>query len=87
MVKTLKRLQDVLGLHQDRAVQIDHLASLAPDLAAVPRGPDALLSLGALVDKLDAEQHEARSDFAGRFAAFAAKDQRKLVHRTFRMPA
>jgi len=87
MVKTLKRLQDVLGLHQDRAVQIAHLGSLAPDLAVVPDGPDALLSLGALIDRLAAEQHEARADFAERFAAFAAKDQQRLVHRTFRMPA
>ena len=39
MVKTLKGLQDVLGTHQDREVQADHLRSLADELAGVVGGP------------------------------------------------
>ena len=84
MVKTLKGLQDVLGLHQDREVQADHLRALADELASKVGGPEALLVLGVLVDQLDAEQHAARDHFAERFAAFAADGQRKLVSRTFR---
>jgi CHAD domain-containing protein len=87
MVKTLKGLQDVLGTHQDREVQADHLRSLADELAGVVGGPEALLVLGVLVDRLEAEQRAARSHFAERFAAFAAKDQRKLVSATFRGPS
>jgi hypothetical protein len=35
------------------------------------------------VDRLDAEQHEARDAFAARFAAFAAPDQQALVAKVF----
>lgn len=84
MVKTLKGLQDVLGTHQDRAVQVESLRALGPELAKRPDGPNALLALGTLVDRLEHEQEEARSQFAERFAPFAAKDQRSLVDTTFR---
>jgi CHAD domain-containing protein len=83
MVKTLKGLQDVLGTHQDREVQADHLRELADELATQVGGPEALLVLGVLVDRLDAEQHAARAHFAERFAAFASPEQRRLVKRTF----
>ena len=84
MVKTLKGLQDVLGTHQDRAVQVESLRALGPELAARPDGPDALLALGTLVDRLEREQADARAHFAERFAPFAAKAQRSLVDTTFR---
>jgi CHAD domain-containing protein len=83
LVKSLKGLQDVLGTHQDREVQADHLRELADELASEVGGPEALLVLGVLVDRLDAEQHAARAGFAERFAAFASGDQRTLVARTF----
>jgi CHAD domain-containing protein len=83
MVRTLKGLQDVLGVHQDREVQADHLRGLADELAQQVGGPEALLVLGVLVDRLEAEQHAARDRFARAFAAFASADQRKLVTRTF----
>jgi len=87
MVKTLKALQDVLGTHQDREVQADHLRALADELAGVVGGPEALLVLGVLVDRLGAAQQAARDDFAARFAAFAAPGQRKVVASTFRGPS
>jgi CHAD domain-containing protein len=83
MVRTLKGLQDVLGIHQDREVQADHLRSLADELAQQVGGPEALLVLGVLVDRLAAEQHAARDRFGRAFEAFASSDQRKLVSRTF----
>jgi CHAD domain-containing protein len=86
MVSTLKGLQDVLGSHQDCEVQADQLRALAGELAGEPGGPDALLALGVLVDKLAGQQRSARGQFAERFAAFSAPDQRKLVKTTFRGP-
>jgi CHAD domain-containing protein len=83
MVRSLKGLQDVLGVHQDREVQASYLRDLAGELAKTTGGPAALLALGVLVDRLDAEQHEARDAFAERFAAFAAADQRALVGEVF----
>lgn len=84
MVRALKSLQDVLGTHQDREVQADALRSLAPDLAGMEGGPDALLALGAVVDRLGAEQRAARERFAERFADFASPERRALVAETFR---
>jgi CHAD domain-containing protein len=83
MVRSLKDLQDMLGVHQDREVQAAYLRGLAGELASRTGGPAALLALGVLVDRLDAEQSEARGAFAARFAAFAAADQQALVAKVF----
>ena len=83
MVRTLKGLQDVLGRHQDREVQVALLRSLAPEVAKSERGEDALMALGALIARLAEDAQAARGEFAGRFAEFAAKPQRRLVKETF----
>ncbi len=84
MVASLKDLQDVLGTHQDREVQAGQLRELAVELAGQTGGPEALLALGVLVDRLSEQQHEARDGFADRFAAFSAPDRRRIVKATFR---
>ena len=38
MIKSLKALQDVLGRHQDREVQVATLTSLRDEVAALPGG-------------------------------------------------
>jgi CHAD domain-containing protein len=83
MVKTLKQLQDVLGDYQDISVQTELLRGLRDELAAEPGGPAALIALGAVLDALAAGQEDARAHFAGRFASFAAPEQRALVRDTF----
>jgi CHAD domain-containing protein len=84
MVASLKDLQNVLGTHQDKEVQAAQLRELAVELAGQTGGPEALLALGVLVDRLGEQQHEARDSFAERFAAFSAPERRKLVRATFR---
>jgi CHAD domain-containing protein len=81
MIKALKALQDVLGRHQDFEVQADTLRGLTGEVAAHAGGPDALLAMGALIDRLSREQHRARTEFAAQFAAFA--EWRKPVKATF----
>jgi CHAD domain-containing protein len=83
MVKTLKSLQNTLGRFQDRQVQAETLRGLRDDVAALEGGAAALMAMGLLVDRLEAEQAEARAEFGERFAAFAAKPQRRLVKDTF----
>ncbi len=83
MIKTLKSLQDVLGQHQDREVQIAMLRALADDVGVLPGGSRALMAMGALSWRLEEDAAELRAEFAGVFKAFAAKDQRKLVKDTF----
>ena len=83
LVSTLKDLQSVLGRFQDRAVQIELLEEVRDELATEPGGPSALMAAGAALDALTADQHEARDEFAARFADFAGKPQRKLVRNAF----
>jgi CHAD domain-containing protein len=83
MVRTLKSLQDTLGRFQDREVQATTLRGLRDEVAAVENGPAALMAMGLLIERLEAEQAAARAEFAERFAAFAAKPQRRLVKDTF----
>jgi CHAD domain-containing protein len=83
MIKTLKGLQDVLGRHQDREVQIALLRSLGPEVGEASGGDAALMAIGALVARLGEDEGAARGEFAGRFAEFASKDQRRLVKETF----
>ncbi|HMG42012.1 MAG TPA: CHAD domain-containing protein [Acidimicrobiales bacterium] len=76
LVSVLKELQDVLGRHHDREVQRKRLRALAPELAQRPGGADALLAMGSLIDRLEADQRAARADVAERFVAFAQLDPR-----------
>ncbi len=83
MIKTLKGVQDVLGRHQDREVQKATLRALREDVAREPAGPAALMAMGVLVEHLSDDGRRARGEFAATFAAFAGRDQRRLVAETF----
>jgi CHAD domain-containing protein len=83
MVRVLKSLQDCLGRHQDREVQIATLRSLGEEVADEPGGAAGLMAMGMLVERLKDEEVAARAEFAERFAAFASKSQRQLVRDTF----
>ena len=83
MIKALKALQDVLGRHQDREVQIALLRSVSDEVASRPGGPAALMAIGVLIDRLSADERQARVDFAERFGDFASRAQRTLVKETF----
>jgi CHAD domain-containing protein len=84
LIATLKSLQDTLGRFQDREVQADTLRSLGEKLLARDDGAAALMAMGVLVERLERDQAAARSQFAARFAALAAKPTRALVERAFR---
>ncbi len=83
MIKALKGLQDVLGRHQDREVQVAALHGLRDEVAPLPGGAAALMAMGALVERLGDDEEAARGEFAQRFAVFASRAQRELVKETF----
>ncbi len=83
LVRALKTLQDVLGRHQDRAVQVGKLRGLREEVAGRPHGAAGLIALGALAQSLLADEAAARGEFAERFATFASREQRRLVKETF----
>ena len=87
MIRALKGLQDVLGVHQDRDVQAVMLKRLGEQVAAQPGGPAALMAMGALLDRIQGEARTARNQFAASFDEFASDAQRKLVEETFKQAA
>src|SRR5450432_3699558 len=72
MIKVLKSLQDVLGRHQDREVQVTMLHSLSDAVAAQPNGADGLIAMGRLIERLEEQEAAARDEFAEHFAAFSS---------------
>ncbi|MGI8864799.1 MAG: CHAD domain-containing protein [Solirubrobacteraceae bacterium] len=83
MIKALKSLQDLLGRHQDREVQISLLRSLSDEVAGRPGGPAALMAIGVLIEHLGADEQRTRVEFAERFGAFASGAQRKRIKAVF----
>ena len=83
MIKALKSLQDVLGRHQDREIQIALLRGLSDEVSRSDGGAAALMAMGVLVEHLHTDEQAARGEFAARFDAFSARSQRDLVKETF----
>jgi CHAD domain-containing protein len=83
LVRALKALQDTLGRHQDREVQIAALRSFRDEVVTLRGGAGALMAMGVLIERLGEDEHSARAEFAERFASFASKQQRALVRKTF----
>ena len=83
LVRALKSLQDTLGRHQDREVQIAALRSFRDEVSTLPGGPGALMAMGVLIEHLGEDERAARAEFAERFRSFASKEQRSLVAETF----
>jgi CHAD domain-containing protein len=83
MVSALKGMQDVLGMHQDREVQIEMLRELGDELVSRPGGAMALMAIGTLIERLEADAAAARDSFAASFAEFASEAQCKLVAKAF----
>jgi CHAD domain-containing protein len=84
MLRVLKDLQDVLGRHQDREVQIDTLRLLAPKVGGGPGVTGTAMALGVLIERLDGDRLVARARFAERFTVFAAERRRRMVKEAFR---
>jgi CHAD domain-containing protein len=82
-IRTLKDMQELLGRHQDREVQVAMIRALAPTVAAMPGGPGACLAMGVLADRLTADERAARTEFAERFALLADAEQRRRVGEAF----
>jgi CHAD domain-containing protein len=83
-VKALKALQETLGRFQDREVQATMLRALGTELAAAEGGPAALIALGAVLERVEAESVAARAEFGERFAVYASPAMRTLVREAFR---
>jgi len=84
LIRALKGVQDVLGRHQDREVQIQMLRQLSAEVASQFGGAEALMAIGVLIEHLEQDAAAARQEFAASFAEFGSAEQRRLVRETFR---
>jgi len=80
-VGDLKALQDVLGRFQDSEVQGAALREFAEEMVSDGTSAGAVLAMGELVGRLDAEQDRARQDFESAFARFVGPATRVRMQR------
>jgi len=78
-VKRLKKLQDLLGTHQDADVQAGELRHAAEELPPTT-APATYVAVGRLVEHLERTRHAARDGFAERFAAYDSPATRDVLH-------
>jgi CHAD domain-containing protein len=79
-VADLKGLQDCLGRFQDSEVQRDAITRFAEQMMAAGTAPAAtVLAMGELAAHLEADQVKARDEFAGRFAQFMRRGNRRRM--------
>jgi CHAD domain-containing protein len=84
LVRELKLLQDNLGAIQDDHVQAAGLRSYADELLALTAAPETLIALGELVAHHERTSHDARIEFAARFAEFDRPANRARFAALFR---
>lgn len=83
-VERLKDLQDVLGDFQDYEVHRQKLYGFAEELwKSKTASPALLLAMGELAESLSERQRKARSEIAGRFGAFAVKEEAEKFKEVF----
>ena len=78
-VKQLKGLQDNLGEHQDAEVHAAELTTVAHELGDEFAAHETLLALGALTERLEQSQRDARTEFTARFAAYDSTHTQRIV--------
>jgi CHAD domain-containing protein len=83
LIDSLKHLQELLGRHQDREVQVVMVRSLTAEVAPRPGGGPACLAMGTLVARLRDDELAARHAFADPFAELASPEQRDVVRGAF----
>ena len=77
-VKRLKKLQDLLGEHQDAEVHAVELRRAA-ELLPATTGTATYVAVGRLVEHLERTRQAARDGFAERFAEYDSKPTRRLL--------
>ncbi len=83
LIDSLKDLQELLGRHQDREVQVAMVRSLTSEVAPRAGGGAACLAMGTLVARLRDDELAARREFAEPFGELASAGRRDAVNDTF----
>jgi CHAD domain-containing protein len=79
-VRELKELQDCLGEFQDTEVQRGEIRTFAAQMMDERTAPaSTLLAMGEIAARLALRQAQARSEFSGRFSAFASPSSQARI--------
>lgn len=79
VLRSLKALQDVLGVHQDAVVRAALLESLAGELDRGQVSIETLLAIGRSIEHLHQRRRSSRADLITCFADFDSKHTRRAV--------
>jgi CHAD domain-containing protein len=84
LISVLKSLQENLGDFQDFEVQAMTLRNFSHQMMEENNlPPETFMAMGVLVERLEANQHQVRKDFATRFANFALLKNQDRFHDLF----
>jgi CHAD domain-containing protein len=84
LVGQLKKLQDMLGNHNDLSVQVNYLFEVAKKLPKkLPRSNRTLVAIGSLINKLETERQSVKESFAETFTLFSSSQNHQLFRELF----
>jgi CHAD domain-containing protein len=84
LVEQLKKLQDMLGNHNDLSVQVSYLFEVAKEMPAnFSQLNKTLVAIGSLIDKLETKRQSVKESFAETFTRFSSPQNQKLFRELF----
>ncbi|MBK8816917.1 MAG: CHAD domain-containing protein [Methylococcaceae bacterium] len=83
LIKSLKRLQDVLGEYQDLAVQQAQLKQFSEEMQTVNIPSKTFMAMGVLIQALENRKIVVREHFDDQFHVFRKRDNHELFHDLF----
>jgi CHAD domain-containing protein len=84
LVGQLKKLQDMLGSHNDLSVQVNYLFEVAQEMPAnLSRLNKTLVAIGSLIGKLETKRQSVKESFAETFTRFSSPQNQKLFRELF----
>ena len=80
----LKKLQDILGNHNDLSVQVNYLFKVAEEMPAnLSQLNKTLIAIGSLIGKLETKRLSVKKSFAEAFTLFSSSQNQKLFRDLF----
>ena len=84
LVEQLKKLQDMLGKHNDLSIQVNYLLEVSRKMPAnLSRLKKTLVAIGSLIGKLETERQSVRESFTKTFTLFSSPQNQKLFRDLF----
>ncbi len=83
LIKRLKNLQEVLGDHQDYAVQQERLQQYSEEMQAINTPNKTFMAMGVLIQDFENRKCKARDNFSLQFESFRKPETHTVFHDLF----